>query len=76
MKCLRLHDYRAKAHSYRKGLTYLKYRASTSQNKTLHSQQMRRNVLKNKINENHSTKKRKEEWRILESTGKQGLKWQ
>ena len=33
-------------------------------------------VLKHKINGNHPTQKRKEEKRNIESTGKQGLKWQ
>ena len=38
MKCLNLQDYQAKTHNYRKGLTYLKNRATTNQNRTLHSQ--------------------------------------
>ena len=37
---------------------------------------MKRKVLEHKIKGNHPTKKRKEEWRNIESTGKQGLKWQ
>ena len=60
----------------RKGLTYLKNRATTNQNRTLHSQKLKRKVLKHKINGNHPTNKRKEERRNIESTGKQGLKWQ
>ena len=35
--CFSLHDYQAKASRYRKGLTYLKNRATTNQNQTLHS---------------------------------------
>ena len=53
--CLRLYDYQAKASGYRKGLTYLKNKATTNQNQTLHSQKLKRNK-KNKIKGNHSTK--------------------
>ena len=74
MMCLSLYDYEAKASKYRKVLTYLKNRATISQNQTLHSQKLKRKVLKHKINGNHPTKKRKEEKRKKESTGKQGLK--
>ena len=38
MKCLNLQDYQAKTHNNRKGLAYLKNRAMTNQNQTLHSQ--------------------------------------
>ena len=69
MKCLNLQDHQAKKHNYRKGLTYLKNRATTNQNQTLHSQKM-------KIIGDHPTKKRKKEWRITESIEKQGLKRQ
>ena len=34
MKCLKLQDYQVKTHNCRKGLTYLKNRASTNQNQT------------------------------------------
>ena len=74
MMCLSLYDYQAKASKYRKGLTYLKNRATTNQNQTLHLQKMKRKTLKQKIIGNYPTKKRKEEWRITESTGKRGLK--
>ena len=57
--CLSLYDYQTKASRYRKGLTYLKNRATTNQNQTLHSQKLKRKVFKHKINENHPTKKRK-----------------
>ena len=76
MKCLNLQDYQAKTHNYRKGLTYLKTRASTNQNQTLHSQKMKGKTLKQKIIGDHQTKKRKEKWRIIESTGTQVSKWQ
>ena len=55
--CLRLYDYQAKASRYRKGLTYLKNKATTNQNQTLHSQKLERKVLKHKIIVNHPTKK-------------------
>ena len=70
IKCLNLQDYQAKTHNNRKELTYLKNRASTNQNQTLHSQKMRRKILKQKIIGDHPTKKRNEEWRIIEATGK------
>ena len=59
-----------------KVLTYLKNRATTNQSQTLHSLKLKRKILKHKINGNHPTQKRKEEKRNIESTGKQGLKWQ
>ena len=70
MKCFNLQDYQAKTHNYRKWLTYLKNRATTNQIQTLHSQKMKRETHKKKIIGDHSTKKRKEEWRIIETTGK------
>ena len=39
--CLSLYDYQAKASRYRKGLTYLKNRATTNQNPTRHSQNLK-----------------------------------
>ena len=74
--CLILYEYQGKASRYRKRLTYLKNRATTNQNQTLHSKKLKRKVLKHKINGNHTTKKRMEEKRNIDSTGKQGLKWQ
>ena len=70
--CLSLYDYQAKASRYRKDLTCLKNRATANQIQTLHSQKLKRKVLKHKINGNHPTQKRKEEKRNIESTGKQG----
>ena len=69
MKCLNLQDYQVKTQNYRKGLAYLKNRATTNQNQILHSQNMKRKTLKQKIGD-HPTKKRKEEKRNTESTGK------
>ena len=40
-----------------------------SQSQTLHSQKLKRKILKYKINGNHPTKKIKEEKRNIESTG-------
>ena len=64
----------AKASRYRKGLTYLKNRATTNQNQTLHSQKPETNVHEHKISRNHSTKKTKEQRINIESSEKQGLK--
>ena len=72
--CLSLYDYQAKASTYRKGLPYLKNKTTTNQNQTLHSQKLKGH--KHKIKGNQPTKKRKEQRRNIESTGKQGLKWQ
>ena len=72
MKCLNLQDHQAKTHNYGKGLAYLKNRATTSQNQILHLQKMKKNTLKQIITGDHPTKKkkkRKEEWRTIESTG-------
>ena len=76
MKCLNLQDHQAKTHNYGKGLAYLKNRATTSQNQTLHSQKIKtkqNKTLKQIITGDHPTKKkRKEEWRTIESTGTRG----
>ena len=42
MKCLNLQDHQAKTYNYRKGLAYLKNRATTSQNQTLHLQKLKK----------------------------------
>ena len=55
---LSLYDHQAKASRYRKGLTYLKNRATTNQNQTLHSQKLKRRGHKHKIKGNHLTKKK------------------
>ena len=69
MKCLNPQEYQAKTQNYRKGLAYLKKRVTTNQNQTLHSQKMKRKTLRQKTIGDHPTKKRKEEWRIIASTG-------
>ena len=63
MMCLSLYDYQAKASRYRKGLTYLKNRATTNQSQMLHSQKLKRKLHKNKIKGNHPTKKKRKEQR-------------
>ena len=77
MKCLNLQDHKAKTHNYRKGLAYLKNTAATSQNQILHSQKMKKKkTLKQIITGDHPTKKKKKEWRTIESTGTRGSRWQ
>ena len=56
--CLSLYDYRSRASRYRKGLTYLKNRATTNQNPTTHSQKLKRREHNNKIKGNYPTKKK------------------
>ena len=58
------------------GVNILKKHGNHKSKQTLHSQKLKRKVVKHKINGNHPTKRRKEERRNIESTGKQGLKWQ
>ena len=78
--CLSLYNYQAKAGRYRKGLAYLKNRATTNQNQTLYSQKLKRRGHKHKIKGNHPTKNKqtnkqtKKQRRNIESTGKQLLK--
>ena len=74
MMCLSLFDYQEKPSRYRRGLMYLKNRATTNQNQTLHSQKLKRKILKHKINGNHPTQKRKEAKRNTESTAKTRFK--
>ena len=74
--CLNLYDYQAKASRYRKGLTYLKNRATKNQNQTLHTQKLKRKVQRHKINGNHPIKTERNKGQNIESTGKHGLKWQ
>ena len=42
--CLSLYDYQSKVSIYRKGLTYLKNRANTNKNQTLHSQKTKKYI--------------------------------
>ena len=57
--CLRLYDHHAKSSNYRKGLMYWKNSGNTNQNKTLHSQKLKRKGQKRKIKRNHPTKQKK-----------------
>ena len=59
MKCLNLQDHQAKTHNYGKGLAYLRNRATTSQNQTLHSQKMKEKTLKQIITGDYPSKKKK-----------------
>ena len=62
MKCLNLQDHQAKTHNYGKGLAYLKNRATTSQNITLHSQKIKKKKkLKQIITGDYPTKNKKKE---------------
>ena len=66
---------RPKQAHIRKGLTYLKNRATTNQNQKIHSKNKQtKKGNKYKIKGNHPTKKRQEQRRNIKSTGKQGLK--
>ena len=50
--CLSLSDYQSKAGRYRKGLTYLKNRATTNQKHTIDSQKQKRRKHKHNAKEN------------------------
>ena len=54
--CLSLYDYQSKASRYRKGLTYLKNRATINQKHTIDSKTPKR---EHKLKGNHQTTKRK-----------------
>lgn len=72
--CLRLYDYQPKASRYRRGLTYLKNRATTNQKKhSVESQKLQRREQKHKIKGTHKTteRKRKGQRRNIEATVKQ-----
>ena len=71
MKCFNLQDHQAKTHNYRKGLAYLKNRAPQAKTNYCIRKKMKKNTQKDK-NWRPSTKKRKEEWRTIESTGTRG----
>ena len=70
----------AKIHNYGKGLADLKNRATTSQNQILHLQKMKKKCTQADKNRRPSNqkkkKKRRGEWRTIESTGTRGSKWQ
>ena len=71
---MNLQDHQAKTHNYGKGLAYLKNRATTSQNQILHLQKMKKKYTQadNNRRPSNQKKKRKEEWRTIESTGTRG----
>ena len=58
---LSLYHHQAKASRYRKELSYLKNKAITNQNQTLHPQKLKRRGHKPKIKGKHPTKKEKKE---------------
>ena len=66
--CLSLNDYESKASRYRKGFAYLKNNHKSKPNITFTKTQKKSTQAQ--INGNHSIKKRKEERRNIESTGK------
>ena len=61
MKCLNLQNHKAKAHNYRKGLSYLKNRATTSQNQILHSQKMKKKQQNTQADNNRRPSNQKKE---------------
>ena len=83
---MRIYDYQAKANWYKNRLPYLKNRATTNKNETLHSQKLKGRGHKHKRKGNHPTKKNKtkqnkksekqKQRKNIESTEKQGLKCQ
>ena len=58
MMYLSLYGQQAKASRYKKVLMYLKNRATTNQNRTSHSQKLKRKILRQKIIGDHPNKKR------------------
>ena len=71
---MNLQDHQAKTHNYGKGIAYLKNRATTSQSQILHLQKMKKKYTQadNNRRPSNQKKKRKEEWRTIESTGTRG----
>ena len=65
--CLSLYDYQAKASRYRKQLTYLKNRATTNQNQTIHSQKLKIKGQKHKKGNNPTAKKEQEQRKNIEN---------
>ena len=57
LACLNLSDYQVKASRYKKGLTYLKKKATANQNQTKHSLKLKKRGHKCNIKGNHSNKK-------------------
>ena len=59
-----LYDSQAKASRYRKGLMYLKNRATTNQNQTIHPQKLKRRHKHKMKSSNQKKKGTKEQYRI------------
>ena len=57
--CLSLYDYQSKESRYRKGLTYLKYRATTNQKHKIESQKPKRRERKYKSKSSNHKKRKK-----------------
>ena len=74
MKHLKLQDHQAKKRNYRKGLAYLKKPGNHKPKPNIaFAKNEKKNTLKQIITGDHPTKKkRKEEWRTIESTGTRG----
>ena len=70
--CLSLYDYQSKARRYRKGLTYLKNRATTNQKHAIDSRKPKIREHKHKIKGNHQTTKRNKE---KETKNKHRINW-
>ena len=64
MKCLNLQDHQAKTNNYRKGLAYLKNRATTSQNQILHLQKMEKKYTQADNNRRPSNQKKQKKGRM------------
>ena len=73
--CLCLHNYQSKESGYKKGLTYLKNRATTSQNHTVDSQKPKRREHKHNIKGNHQTTKRKTKRKKKGTKKKYRINW-
>ena len=69
MKALNLQDHQAKKHNYRKGLAYLKNGNYKTKPNIAFPKNGKKKPLKWIITGDHPTKKRKEEWRTIDSTG-------
>ena len=75
---LRLQDYQSKPSRYRKGVNIFKKLGNHKSKKKKKRFKKTKQKTQHEIKGNHQTtkSKRKEQRRDIESTGKQGLKWQ
>ena len=71
MKCLNLQNHQAKTHNYRKELADLKKKGNhkPKPNIAFAKNGKKKKTLKQIITIDHPTKKRKEEWRTIKTTG-------